>query len=154
MNQDDWYSKLLAWSRTDKRLERLPHVLMVILSEYLSKENMKLKFGYGNIFVTSYGDRKGNYGVAFRVVPEKHLINESDPSVIGKTFDEVPHDLYMEFAKSGSVQCVINKLEMVRDDLYAAEQSVHPTAFGARLRARLANWLFDMSMYLSQSGGG
>jgi hypothetical protein len=52
------------------------------------------------------------------------------------------------------VQVVINKLAMVRDDLRAAEHSVHPTAFGARLRARLANYLFDLSTYLSQSGGG
>jgi hypothetical protein len=87
-------------------------------------------------------------------VPEKHIINKSDPSVVGKTFDDVPHDLYMEFTKSQSVQVVINKLAMVRNDLRAAEHSVHPTAFGARLRARLANWLFDMSTYLSQSGGG
>jgi hypothetical protein len=36
----------------------------------------------------------------------------------------------------------------------AAQPSVHPTAFGARLRARLANWLFDLSTYLSQGGGG
>ena len=115
---------------------------------------MKLEFGYGNIWVTSYGDKKGNYGVAFRIVPEKHIINADDPSVVGKTFDDVPHDLYMEFTKPQSVQVVINKLAMVRDDLRAAEQSVHPTAFGARLRARLANLLFDMSTYLSQSGGG
>lgn len=113
---------------------------------------MKLEFGYGNIWVTSYGDEKGNYGVAFRIVSEKHIINASDPSVVGKTFDDVPHDLYMEFTKSQSVQVVINKLAMVRNDLRAAE--LHPTAFGARLRARLANWLFDMSTYLSQSGGG
>ena len=91
---------------------------------------MKLEFGYGNIWVTSYGDKKGNYGVAFRIVPEKHIINKSDPSVVGKTFDDVPHDLYMEFSKSQSVQVVINKLAMVRDDLRAAEQSVRPTAFG------------------------
>ena len=114
---------------------------------------MKLEFGYGNIWVTSYGDKKGSYGVAFRIVPEKRIINESDPSVVGKTFDDVPHDLYMEFTKSQSVQVVISKLTMVRDDLRAAEQKIHLTAFGARLRARLANWLFDMSTYLSQSGG-
>ncbi len=36
----------------------------------------------------------------------------------------------------------------------AAQHSVQLTAFGARLRARLANLLFDMSTYLSQSGGG
>ena len=91
---------------------------------------MKLEFGYGNIWVTSYGDKNGNYGVAFRIVPEKHIINASDPSVVGKTFDDVPHDLYMEFTKSQSVQVVINKLAMVRNDLRAAEHSVHPTAFG------------------------
>ena len=115
---------------------------------------MKLKFGRGDIWVTTFGDKKGNYGVAFRIVPGKHIINDSDPSVVGKTFDDVPHDLYMEFTKSQSVQVVINKLAMVRNDLRAAEHSVHPTAFGAQLRARLANWLFDMSTYLSQSGGG
>ena len=49
------------------------------------------------------------------------------------------------------------KLEAVdnmSDDQKSAEHSVHPTAFGARLRARLANYLFDLSTYLSQSGGG
>ena len=88
---------------------------------------MKLNFGQGNIWVTTFGDKKGNYGVAFRIVPGKHIINDSDPSVVGKTFDDVPHDLYMEFSKSQSVQVVINKLAMVRDDLRAAEQSAHPT---------------------------
>lgn len=114
---------------------------------------MKLNFGLGNIWVTTFGDEKGNYGVAFRVVPEKHIINASDPSVVGKTFDDVPHDLYMEFSKSQSVQVVINKLAMVRDDLRAAEHRVHLTAFGASVRARLANFLFDLSCQLSQSGG-
>lgn len=114
---------------------------------------MKLKFGRGDIWVTSYGDKQGNYGVAFRIVPEAHIINTSDPSVVGKTFDDVPHDLYMEFEKSQSVQVVINKLAMVRDDLRAAEHGVHLTALGSRLRARLANWLFDLSTFLSLSGG-
>lgn len=115
---------------------------------------MKLNFGSGNIWVTTFGDKKGNYGVAFRIVPGKHIINDSDPSVVGKTFDDVPHDLYMEFSKSQSVQVVINKLAMVRDDLRAAEQSVHPTAFGAGMRAKFANWLFDLSTWVSQFGGG
>jgi len=96
---------------------------------------MKLEFGFGNIWVTSYGDAKGNYGVAFRVVPEKHIINASDPSVVGKTFDDVPHDLYLEFTKSESVQVVINKLTMVRDDLRAAEQHVQATGYAASVDA-------------------
>jgi len=115
---------------------------------------MKLNFGQGNIWVTTFGDKKGNYGVAFRIVPGKHIINDSDPSVVGKTFDDVPHDLYMEFSKSQSVQVVINKLAMVRDDLRAAEQSVHPTAFGVGMRAKIANWLFDLSTWVFQIGGG
>ena len=82
---------------------------------------MKLEFGYGNIFVTTYGDRDVDYGVAFRIVPEKHAINESDPSVVGKTFEEVPHDLYFDFTKSESVQVVIDKLVMVRDSLREKE---------------------------------
>ena len=114
---------------------------------------MKLKFGRGDIWVTTYGDDRGNYGVAFRVVPEKHIINQSDPSVVGKTFDEVPHDLYMEFTKPQSVQVIINKLALVRDDLRAAEHPAQFTAFGAGMRLRCANWLFDISTYLSQSGG-
>ena len=113
---------------------------------------MKLNFGQGNIWVTTFGDKNGNYGVAFRIVPGKHIINDSDPSVVGKTFDDVPHDLYMEFSKSQSVQVVINKLAMVRDDLRAAEQNVQWTAFGARLRAKLANWLFDLSTWVWQFG--
>ena len=82
---------------------------------------MKLEFGNGNIFVTTYGDKDVNYGVAFRIVPENHAINESDPSVVGKTFEEVPHDLYFDFTKSESVQVVIDKLVMVRDDLRDVE---------------------------------
>ena len=86
---------------------------------------MKLEFGNGNIFVTTYGDKDVNYGVAFRIVPENHAINESDPSVVGKTFEEVPHDLYFDFTKSESVQVVIDKLVMVRDDLRAVEVEKH-----------------------------
>lgn len=110
---------------------------------------MKLEFGYGNIWVTSYGDKKGNYGVAFRIVPEKHIINTDDPSVVGKTFDDVPHDLYMEFTKPESVQVVINKLALVRDDLRFTEKNYRPF----NLRLLLANWLFDISTYLSQTKG-
>ena len=36
---------------------------------------------------------------------------------------------------------------------HAAQHRMHLTAFGVRLRASLANWLFDLSTYLSQSGG-
>ena len=39
MNQSDWYAKLLEWSHTDKRLGRLPYVLMVVLAEHLAERD-------------------------------------------------------------------------------------------------------------------
>ena len=97
-----------------------------------AKVKMKLEFGYGNINVMSYGDEKGNYGVAFRIMPERHAINAREPeAVTGRTIDDVKPDLQMEFSNSESVQVVIEKLAMVRDDLRAAEHRVHLTASGA-----------------------
>jgi len=114
---------------------------------------MLLEFGRGNISVTSYGDEDVAYGVCFKIVPESHEINERDKSVMGKTVDEIAPDLKMEFAKSTSVQVVINKLLCVRDDLRAVEHRVQLTAFGVGIRARISNWLFNLACYISQNGG-
>jgi len=67
----------------------------------------------------------------------------------GLKVDDVTPDLCMEFTKSQSAQVVIEKLAMVRDDLRAAEHDVPLAPFGAGVRARLANFLFDLSCYIS-----
>ena len=36
----------------------------------------------------------------------------------------------------------------------AAEHSVHPTAFGVGMRARLGHWLVSLGQSLIQNGGG
>ena len=35
-----------------------------------------------------------------------------------------------------------------------AQQSLHPTAFGVRLRERFKNWLVSLGEYLIKIGGG
>lgn len=83
---------------------------------------MKLEFGNGNINVMSYGDGNVQYGVAFRIMPERHKINETEPeAVIGRTLEDVKPDLQMDFTKSESAQVVIDKLVIVRDSLRSVE---------------------------------
>ena len=76
MNQSDWYAKLLEWSHTDKRLGRLPYVLMVVLAEHLAErdaaeQNMHPTLGILAAFQAFIYAVKYSVLTAFRRPPQR-----------------------------------------------------------------------------------
>lgn len=88
------------------------------------QEPLILLFGEGRISVWNYtAEEEGvTYGVGFTLWEEEHGIGTENDTCVGKTLEEHPAILRMEFSRSASVQVVIDYFTEVRDGLRQWEE--------------------------------
>ena len=83
-----------------------------------STAEMIIRLGSGDIGVLTLdsAETHKSFGVGFRNADRQHVIGEEDPSVIGKSVEDVSCLVRLEFTDSRSIDVVIKHLQEVKDN--------------------------------------